>query len=58
MALAEVLAPLGPPLQPVTSTTDPDEAQLWHDTLPAAIGTEGTVIKKAGQAYPRREQRI
>ncbi|MDQ0847741.1 ATP-dependent DNA ligase [Streptomyces sp. V1I6] len=58
LLLEQVLANVGPPLQPVLVTRDPDEAQLWHDLLPEAAGTEGLVIKRLNQSYPRREQRV
>lgn len=49
--LVAVLGSLGPPLQPVPSTTDPDLAATWYDTLPAT-GIEGLVIKGRDQPYP------
>ncbi|WP_418961487.1 ATP-dependent DNA ligase [Streptomyces tritici] len=48
--LVAVLAPLGPPLQPVPMTTDPDEAASWYETLPAA-GVEGLVVKRLDHPY-------
>ncbi|WP_308367950.1 RNA ligase family protein [Streptomyces sp. ISL-36] len=56
--LEQVLANVGPPLQAVLVTRDLDQAQLWHDLLPEAAGTEGLVIKRLTQSYPRREQRV
>lgn len=55
--LEQVLANVGPPIQPVMTTRDPDEAQLWHDLLPAANGTEGLVIKRLSQ-IGRRGHRL
>ncbi|MEU7578190.1 RNA ligase family protein [Streptomyces sp. NPDC041068] len=48
--LVELLAPLGPPLQPVPSTTDRDTALTWYETL-SATGVEGLVIKRLDGAY-------
>lgn len=53
-ALTELLTPLGPPLQTVPMTTDPEEAASWYEGL-AAIGIEGLVVKGLAQPYrPRR----
>ncbi|MFJ7153484.1 ATP-dependent DNA ligase [Streptomyces sp. NPDC101118] len=49
--LVDLLLPLGPPLQPVPMTTDPDLAATWYETLPAS-GIEGLVIKRLDQPYP------
>ncbi|MEU2395161.1 ATP-dependent DNA ligase [Streptomyces sp. NPDC007369] len=49
--LVDLLLPLGPPLQPVPMTTDPDVAETWYETLPAS-GIEGLVVKRLDQAYP------
>lgn len=49
--LVELLTPLGPPLQPVPMTTDPEVAETWYETLPAS-GIEGLVVKRLDQAYP------
>ncbi|MGW0364103.1 ATP-dependent DNA ligase [Streptomyces sp. NPDC002990] len=49
--LVELLLPLGPPLQPVPMTTDPELAATWYETLPAS-GIEGLVVKRLDQAYP------
>ncbi|MFD3538734.1 ATP-dependent DNA ligase [Streptomyces sp. NPDC058662] len=49
--LVDLLMPLGPPLQPVPMTTDPDLAATWYETLPAS-GIEGLVVKRLDQAYP------
>ncbi|MFF4369836.1 ATP-dependent DNA ligase [Streptomyces sp. NPDC001594] len=49
--LLDLLAPLGPPLQPVPMTTDPELAETWYETLPAS-GIEGLVVKRLDQPYP------
>ncbi|MEW1635676.1 ATP-dependent DNA ligase [Streptomyces sp. NPDC093801] len=49
--LVDLLAPLGPPLQPVPMTTDPELAETWYATLPAS-GIEGLVVKRLDQPYP------
>ncbi|MEU8772898.1 ATP-dependent DNA ligase [Streptomyces sp. NPDC048606] len=49
--LVDLLLPLGPPLQPVPMTTDPELAETWYETLPAS-GIEGLVVKRLDQAYP------
>ncbi|MFJ6759502.1 MULTISPECIES: ATP-dependent DNA ligase [unclassified Streptomyces] len=49
--LVDLLMPLGPPLQPVPMTTDPELAATWYETLPAS-GIEGLVVKRLDQAYP------
>ncbi|MDI3404539.1 ATP-dependent DNA ligase [Streptomyces cavernicola] len=49
--LVALLAPLGPPLQPVPMTTDPELAGVWYESL-RATGVEGLVIKRLDQAYP------
>ncbi|MFI5616292.1 ATP-dependent DNA ligase [Streptomyces sp. NPDC051567] len=49
--LLDLLLPLGPPLQPVPMTTDPDLAATWYETLPAS-GIEGLVVKRLDQGYP------
>lgn len=49
--LVDLLLPLGPPLQPVPMTTDPELAATWYETLPAS-GVEGLVIKRLDQTYP------
>lgn len=49
--LVELLLPLGPPLQPVPMTTDPELAATWYETLPAS-GIEGLVVKRLDQSYP------
>ncbi|MFF8830099.1 RNA ligase family protein [Streptomyces sp. NPDC015131] len=48
--LVELLAGLGPPIQPVPMTTDPELAATWYETLPA-IGVEGLVVKRLDQPY-------
>ncbi len=49
--LEDLLLPLGPPLQPVPMTTDPEVAATWYETLPAS-GIEGLVVKRLDQTYP------
>ncbi|MCX4781053.1 ATP-dependent DNA ligase [Streptomyces sp. NBC_01264] len=49
--LVDLLLPLGPPLQPVPMTTDPELAETWYETLPAS-GIEGLVVKRMDEAYP------
>ncbi|MEU9233351.1 ATP-dependent DNA ligase [Streptomyces subrutilus] len=49
--LVDLLLPLGPPLQPVPMTTDPELAATWYEALPAS-GIEGLVVKRLDQAYP------
>lgn len=49
--LVDLLLPLGPPLQPVPMTTDPELAATWYETLPAS-GIEGLVVKRMDQTYP------
>ncbi|MCF3185326.1 ATP-dependent DNA ligase, partial [Streptomyces polychromogenes] len=49
--LVDLLVPLGPPLQPVPMTTDPELAETWYETLPAS-GIEGLVVKRLDQPYP------
>ncbi|MFD8987448.1 ATP-dependent DNA ligase [Streptomyces goshikiensis] len=49
--LVDLLLPLGPPLQPVPMTTDPELAATWYETLPAS-GIEGLVVKRLDQPYP------
>ncbi|MFD3455670.1 ATP-dependent DNA ligase [Streptomyces sp. NPDC058691] len=49
-ALTTLLAPLGPPLQPVPMTTERDEALHWYASL-AASGIEGLVVKGRAQRY-------
>ncbi|NBM17777.1 ATP-dependent DNA ligase [Streptomyces sp. GC420] len=49
-ALLAVLKPVGPPLQPVPMTTDPEEAEAWYESLPG-IGVEGLVIKRLDRGY-------
>ncbi|WP_258177167.1 ATP-dependent DNA ligase [Streptomyces solincola] len=48
--LVELLGALGPPLQAVPMTTDPEVAAVWFETLPE-IGVEGLVVKKLDQPY-------
>lgn len=49
--LVALLAPLGPPLQAVPMTTDPDVAADWYESL-RATGVEGLVVKRLDQGYP------
>ncbi|MFJ2745349.1 ATP-dependent DNA ligase [Streptomyces sp. NPDC087440] len=49
--LVELLTPLGPPLQPVPMTEDPEEALTWYAGL-RPIGIEGLCIKRLDGAYP------
>ncbi|WP_030771547.1 MULTISPECIES: DNA ligase [unclassified Streptomyces] len=49
--LVDLLLPLGPPLQPVPMTTDPELAATWYETLPTS-GIEGLVVKRLDQSYP------
>ncbi|MER5227925.1 DNA ligase [Streptomyces flaveus] len=48
--LLDVLADVGPPIVPVWSTTDLDEALLWCETL-EGTGIEGIVAKPLRSAY-------
>ncbi|MFJ9634872.1 DNA ligase [Streptomyces sp. NPDC101175] len=48
--LLDVLADVGPPIEPVWSTTDRDEALLWYTTL-KGTGVEGIVAKPLRSAY-------
>ncbi|MEU0371046.1 ATP-dependent DNA ligase [Streptomyces sp. NPDC006283] len=48
--LVALVAPLGPPLQPVPMTLDAEEAQGWYERLPV-IGVEGLVVKRLDQTY-------
>ncbi|WAP57761.1 ATP-dependent DNA ligase [Streptomyces sp. S465] len=48
--LMALLEPLGPPLQAVPMTTDPETATAWYEALPE-IGVEGLVIKDLDQPY-------
>ncbi|MDQ0904686.1 ATP-dependent DNA ligase [Streptomyces canus] len=48
--LLDVLADIGPPIVPVWSTTDLDEALLWFETL-EGTGVEGIVAKPLRSAY-------
>ncbi|MCQ1582550.1 ATP-dependent DNA ligase [Streptomyces parvus] len=50
-ALVDVLAHVGPPLQPVLATDDRDTALQWYETLQPQ-GVEGVVAKPSGSAYP------
>lgn len=49
--LLEVLAPLGPQIQPTLMTTDPDEARVWFEAL-RDQGIEGLMIKRLTGKYP------
>ncbi|MEU6059965.1 ATP-dependent DNA ligase [Streptomyces sp. NPDC047097] len=48
--LVGLLGGLGPPIQPVPMTTDPELAATWFETLPG-IGVEGLVVKRLDQPY-------
>ncbi|MEV1023538.1 ATP-dependent DNA ligase [Streptomyces sp. NPDC050264] len=48
--LVRLLSPLGPPLQPVPSTTDRETALTWYEKLPAT-GVEGLVAKRLDGPY-------
>ncbi|MFJ1673125.1 hypothetical protein ACIOK4_43595 [Streptomyces bottropensis] len=48
--LLDVLADVGPPIEPVWSTTDRDEALLWYTAL-EGTGVEGIVAKPLSSAY-------
>lgn len=48
--LLDVLADVGPPIVPVWSTTDLDEALLWYEAL-EGTGVEGIVAKPLRSAY-------
>ncbi|MFE7795634.1 hypothetical protein [Streptomyces sp. NPDC057460] len=49
--LLELLADVGPPLQPVPATDDRDVAEHWYETLQEQ-GLEGVVAKRGTAAYP------
>ncbi|ATM24862.1 DNA ligase (plasmid) [Streptomyces alboflavus] len=48
--LLDVLAPLGPPLQPVPATDDYETAMVWYESLQAQ-GIEGIVAKLGSSPY-------
>ncbi|MGY0018655.1 ATP-dependent DNA ligase [Streptomyces sp. cg35] len=48
--LVALLEPLGPPLQPVPSTTDRETALTWYEAL-TATGIEGLVAKRLDGPY-------
>ncbi|OPF75588.1 ATP-dependent DNA ligase [Streptomyces antioxidans] len=48
--LTALLEPLGPPLQAVPMTTDPEVAATWYASL-LEIGIEGLVIKELDEPY-------
>ncbi|MEU4733984.1 MULTISPECIES: ATP-dependent DNA ligase [Streptomyces] len=48
--LEALLSGLGPPIQAVPMTTDPDVARDWFETLPA-VGVEGLVVKRLDEPY-------
>ncbi|MGW1752565.1 ATP-dependent DNA ligase [Streptomyces sp. NPDC002092] len=50
LVLLDVLADVGPPIVPVWSTTDLDEALLWYTAL-EGTGVEGIVAKPLKSAY-------
>ncbi|MEU8772030.1 hypothetical protein AB0C94_34450 [Streptomyces griseus] len=49
--LVDVLAAIGPPLQPVLATADRGTALHWYETLQPQ-GVEGIVAKPVGSPYP------
>lgn len=49
--LVDVLAAIGPPLQPVLATADRDTALQWYETLQPQ-GVEGIVAKPGRSPYP------
>ncbi|MBQ0984967.1 ATP-dependent DNA ligase [Streptomyces sp. F63] len=49
-ALTDLLAAVGPPVQAVPMTTDPELAALWYETL-TANGVEGLVVKRLDGPY-------
>lgn len=48
--LLDVLAPLGPPLQPVPVTADEETALEWYEGM-RAVGVEGLMCKSASAPY-------
>ncbi|MER7952385.1 DNA ligase [Streptomyces sp. NPDC096079] len=48
--LLELLADIGPPIQPVPATDDYDTARVWYETL-RAQDIEGIVCKRATSTY-------
>ncbi|MFF7954067.1 ATP-dependent DNA ligase [Streptomyces griseorubiginosus] len=48
--LLEVLAGIGPPIEPVWSTTDWSEALVWFEAL-EGTGVEGIIAKPLGSVY-------
>jgi ATP-dependent DNA ligase len=51
--LVELAGDLGPPIQPVPATDDPDVALTWYESL-RVQGVEGLVCKRAGTPYRAR----
>lgn len=49
-ALLQVLEEVGPPIQAVPATDDPETARIWFDSL-VDQGIEGVVAKRAGGVY-------
>ncbi|MDQ0688900.1 ABC-type taurine transport system substrate-binding protein [Streptomyces achromogenes] len=49
-----MLADVGPPIVPVWSTTDLDEAFLWFETL-EGTGVEGLVVSRSSLGMRRAE---
>lgn len=49
--LLDVLADVGPPIQPVPATDDRDVALTWYEALQAQ-GVEGVVAKRGTAGYP------
>lgn len=49
--LLDLLADLGPPIQPVPATDDRSVAEDWYESL-QPLGLEGVVAKRATAGYP------
>ncbi|MFJ8620226.1 DNA ligase [Streptomyces clavifer] len=49
--LLDLLADLGPPIQPVPATDDRSVAEEWYESL-QPLGLEGVVAKRATAGYP------
>ncbi|MFE4336050.1 hypothetical protein ACFRQM_43850 [Streptomyces sp. NPDC056831] len=54
--LMELLADVGPPIQPVPATDDREVAGAWYDGL-REQGIEGIVAKRGGASYPAGRSR-
>jgi ATP-dependent DNA ligase len=48
--LLDTIGDLGPPIQPVPATDDPEVARFWYESL-RAQGVEGIVAKPAASSY-------